>query len=116
MRLLERFSQERRLRQQAVEMDALRKQVERQKAGVLKKPKYKNNPKLVPGKLAAIDRQARTTIAEKKRELARLLKDGVSLRVNKSRELGSLPPLGGIEPIDREAQSQDREICITLTI
>jgi hypothetical protein len=28
MRLLERFSQERRLRQQAVEIDALRKQVE----------------------------------------------------------------------------------------
>lgn len=68
--------------------EALRKQVERQKAGVLKKPKYRNNPDLVPAKFAEIDRNAKTALADARREYEKLLENGVSLRVNKARDRG----------------------------
>ena len=61
------------------------KDIARRKAGVLKKPKYKNNPNLVGPEHAKIDRIGRTLLAEKKKELARLLKSGPVLGSVKGR-------------------------------
>ena len=70
--------------------ERVKQEIAKRKAGVLKKPKYKNNPKLVPPAHAAIDRIGVTMLAEKKKELARLLKSGPVMRSVKGRELGYL--------------------------
>lgn len=62
------------------------KDIEKRKSGVLKKPKYKNNPKLVGPEHARIERMGRTLLADRKRELGRLLKSGPVLDSVKSRD------------------------------
>ena len=62
------------------------KDIEKRKTGVLKKPKYKNNPKLVGPEHARIERMGKTLLADKQRELARLLKSGPVLDAVRSRD------------------------------
>ena len=66
--------------------ESVRRDIARRKAGILKKPKYKANPKLIPPALKRIEREGKKLLAQKKAELARLLKNGVSLRRIKSRD------------------------------
>lgn len=63
------------------------KEIERRKAGVLKKPKYQNNPKLVGPAHARIEQLGKNLLAEKKKELERLLKSGPVLGSVKGRDL-----------------------------
>ena len=66
--------------------ERVRKDIEKRKAGVLKKPKYKNNPKLVGPEHARIERLGKTLLQEKQKELASLLKTGPVLGSVKSRD------------------------------
>lgn len=67
--------------------ERVKKDIARRKAGVLKKPKYKNNPKLVGPEHAKIERMGKTLLAQKKKkELERLLKSGPVMRSTKSRD------------------------------
>lgn len=70
---------------QSWDEERVEKDIQRRKAGVLKKPKYKSNPKLVPGEFARIEKIGKTLLADKKKELAQLLKSGPSLGSVKSR-------------------------------
>ncbi|MGY8770431.1 MAG: DUF1588 domain-containing protein [Pirellulales bacterium] len=70
---------------QAYDEEDVRKEIEKRKAGVLKKPLYKARPELVKGAHEKIDRDGQKLLAQKKAELARLLKNGVSLDSVKSR-------------------------------
>ena len=63
------------------------KEIEKRKAGVLKKPKYKNNPKLVGPEHARIERLGKTMLAEKRQRLDFLRKSGPVMRSVKSRDL-----------------------------
>lgn len=65
--------------------EKVRQEIERRKKGVLKKPKYKANPKLVKAAHARIEREGRTLMARKKEELKRALARGVSMSPVKSR-------------------------------
>ena len=71
---------------QAYDEESVRKEIEKRKAGVLKKPKYKANPKLVPAQMKRIERIGKNLLAQKKAELARLQKNGISLGKVKARD------------------------------
>ena len=64
---------------EAYDEESVRKEIAKRKAGVLKKPKYKANPKLVPREMARIEREGKSLLKNKKAELAKLKKSGVSL-------------------------------------
>ncbi len=71
---------------QAYDEQSVRKDIERRKAGVLKKPLYKARPQLVAAAHEKIDREGTKLLAQKKAELARLQANGVSLGSVKSRD------------------------------
>jgi hypothetical protein len=64
--------------------------IKRRKAGTRKKPKYKNNPKLLVSSDAKMDTIGKNLLEAKKKELARLLKSGPVMPSVKGRELGYL--------------------------
>jgi hypothetical protein len=64
--------------------------VKRRKAGTRKKPKYKNNPKLLASADAKMDAIGKNLLETKKKQLARLLKSGPVMPSVKGRELGYL--------------------------
>ncbi|MFT5857424.1 MAG: hypothetical protein ACI8XO_004685 [Verrucomicrobiales bacterium] len=70
--------------------ERVKQDVAKRKAGVLKKPKYKNNPKLVPAAHAKIDKIGKTMLVQKKKEYRSLLESGPVMRSVKSREYGYL--------------------------
>ena len=63
------------------------KDIERRKAGILKKPKYQNNPKLVGPAHARIEQLGKNLLVEKQKELERLLESGPVLGSVKGRDL-----------------------------
>lgn len=68
----------------------VKKDIERRKAGTRKKPKYKNNPKLLVAADAKVEMIGKTLLESKQKELTRLLKSGPIMPSTKSRELGYL--------------------------
>jgi hypothetical protein len=65
--------------------EKVRKEIERRKAGTLKKPLYKANPELVKAAHEKIERDSKNMLAQKKAELERALERGVSMQSVKSR-------------------------------
>ncbi len=64
----------------------VKRDIAKRKAGVLKKPKYKSNPALVPQEMARIERDGQTLLRRKKAEYQRLLKSGVTMQSVKNRD------------------------------
>ena len=71
---------------QSYDEEKVKQEIARRKAGVLKKPKYKANPALVPAEHARIERLGKKMLSEKKAELQRAQKNGVSMPRTKNRD------------------------------
>jgi len=66
--------------------ERVRKEIERRKAGVLKKPLFKARPQLVKPAHEKIEREGLNMLAQKKKELERAIANGITIGKLKSRD------------------------------
>ncbi len=66
--------------------ETVKQEIAKRKAGVLKKPKFKANPKLVAAAHASIERDGKTLLARMRAQYALALKQGVTMQSVKSRD------------------------------